>query len=360
MKPKTMILLALAVICGLAASYMTSRLLAERERGDKPAEGEKVKVLVAKQNLMPMYIKDPEQFFVEKDFIKGQEPKKAAKSFDEIRAKFLNKPLSAEQWVSVDDLLKKDQLGLQVPEGMRAVTIRVNIDTIVAGFVLPNSRVDVVNTVRADSARDSYSQIILENMLVLAVDTLDVKDPDKRTNLSNTATLAVTPEEGMKLALAGTMGELRLMLRTPGDDKRIASRTVRPEDVRRGTIRGGNPGVAEEDPTGSRSLSLVPDVPPVSRPGADPEKPEVIVKKPKKHVLRIWNGESLTNAVFVDGDPDDEPETQIQKSQPEREGTHRPEKAPIGPTKDRTAPAPATDKTSPAPTRPAAPQPGPG
>ena len=30
MKPKTMILMGLAIVCGLGASYMTSRLLAER------------------------------------------------------------------------------------------------------------------------------------------------------------------------------------------------------------------------------------------------------------------------------------------------------------------------------------------
>ena len=43
MKPKTLILMVVAVTCGLGASYMTSRLLAERQ----PEDTEKVKILVA-------------------------------------------------------------------------------------------------------------------------------------------------------------------------------------------------------------------------------------------------------------------------------------------------------------------------
>ena len=45
MKSKTLILLGVALVCGLAASYMTSRLLADRS--------EKVNVLIAKQKYAP-------------------------------------------------------------------------------------------------------------------------------------------------------------------------------------------------------------------------------------------------------------------------------------------------------------------
>ena len=46
MKPKTMILMVVAVACGLAASFMTSRYLAGQNR-QPAADEEKVKVLVA-------------------------------------------------------------------------------------------------------------------------------------------------------------------------------------------------------------------------------------------------------------------------------------------------------------------------
>src|SRR6266852_7351806 len=152
MKPKTMALMAVAVICGLGASYMTSRLLAERTT-DTPQEVEKVKILVARKNVpQGTYIKEPTDWFVEKEFTKGEEPKKAVQNFDELKDKVLSKPLSAEQWVTADDLLRKEDAPIThaIPKGMRALTIRVSVDTVVGGFVQPNSRVDVINTVGGD------------------------------------------------------------------------------------------------------------------------------------------------------------------------------------------------------------------
>src|SRR5438876_2602762 len=98
MKSRTMILSGIAIICGLAASYMISRVISERE---PPAEEEKVSVLVAKQNLnLGLLIKEPEKYFEEKQFTKGQEPKKAIKDFAEVKDQYLTKPLSAEQFVT--------------------------------------------------------------------------------------------------------------------------------------------------------------------------------------------------------------------------------------------------------------------
>src|SRR5437660_139536 len=202
MKSKTMILMVVAVVCGLGASYMTSRLLAERREPQQ--EEEKVKILVARKNIpQGQFIKNPEDWFIEKEFSVDDAPKKAVRNFEEAKDRVLNKPLNAEQWVSAEDLLRKDQAGLQaaLPKGMRAVAIKVNVDTVVAGFVQPNSRVDVINTVKGND-KEAYSQTILQNMLVLAIDTLDKRDPDKNAILSTTVTLAVTPEEVEMLALA--------------------------------------------------------------------------------------------------------------------------------------------------------------
>ena len=71
MKPKTMILMVVAVSCGLGASYMTSRLLADRDH-----QVEKVTILVAKKALnMGDTIKAPDDWFIEKEVPKGEEPR---------------------------------------------------------------------------------------------------------------------------------------------------------------------------------------------------------------------------------------------------------------------------------------------
>ena len=99
MKPKTLILMFVAIGCGLAASYMTSRLLAER--GNKDQVDEKVTVLVAKKNLsMGTLLKDPEALFEPKSFTRGEEPKKALRAFDQLKDRRLNKPIAAEQFTA--------------------------------------------------------------------------------------------------------------------------------------------------------------------------------------------------------------------------------------------------------------------
>src|SRR5262249_3230393 len=168
MKSRTTVILGvLAIVCGLAASYGVSRLLSERE---PPPEEEKVSVLVAKQNLsMGFIIKEPEKYFEQKQFTKGQEPRKAIKGFEELKDKYLQKSLSAEQFVTLDDLLDKDSgFTSQMTKGKRAFSIKVNPDTAVAGFVLPHSKVDVVAVTKVGDR--TLSKIILQNVLVLAVD----------------------------------------------------------------------------------------------------------------------------------------------------------------------------------------------
>ena len=69
MKPKTMILMVVAVVCGLAASYMTSRLLADKT---PPPPAATVTVLVAKQKINAWTpIKNPEELFVAKEVPEG-------------------------------------------------------------------------------------------------------------------------------------------------------------------------------------------------------------------------------------------------------------------------------------------------
>src|SRR5947207_2202111 len=94
MKPKTLILMVVAVVCGLGASYMTSRLLAERD--DKPADQPavvKVKVLVAKKDLpmhTPLKLK-VEDYFTEREVVKDDAPKDALTKDDlaKLKGKYL-------------------------------------------------------------------------------------------------------------------------------------------------------------------------------------------------------------------------------------------------------------------------------
>jgi pilus assembly protein CpaB len=299
MKPKTMMLMVVAIGCGLGASYMTSKLLAER---NNQAQTEAtVKVLVAKQKVAPWTpVKNPEQLFELKDFPESVAPKKGIKSFEEIKDQRLNKGIEEDKFVTTDDLLSKEQAslaGLMKP-GERAIALRVNAESLAGGFIFPASRVDIVSTTR--SGPESVAQIILQDMLVLAIDTNPTRDPQAQAMLGTTVTLAAKPEEALRLSLAASMGELRLVLRPLGETGTVKLPPTKAGDLSK-PLRDSTTG---EEPPVVASSTPVPALPPVvdGAPKVDEAKAKVedVPEEDKRetHVMKITQGEYTQKAVF--------------------------------------------------------------
>ncbi len=112
-----------------------------------------------------------------------------------------------------------------VPEGQRGVTIKLDEAMRESGFVQPNSRVDVlVSMPRAPGSNEKIAKVILQDVTVLAAgQTVEIKDNKPVTN--TTVTMALTPPQVERLAVAQAEGKLMLvqrnlrdteMVRTPG------------------------------------------------------------------------------------------------------------------------------------------------
>jgi pilus assembly protein CpaB len=325
---------------------MTSRLLAERQQ--QQVEVPKVKVLVAKTKVPSFTVlKEPEKYFEEKEVPEGTFPKKALTSLDDIRDKRLAKAISEENFVLVDDILTQENSGLAatLPPGMRAVAIKVNAESSTAGFVVPHSRVDVIATVRRGDS-ESESKIILQNMLVLAVDQKHNKELDGGpTILGQTVTLAATPEEAQQLALAGAVGELRLILRGAGDNEISRFRPSKISDLGRQRVDALREK-SDEDLVAAGSLlpTSIPEPPRVGLPPVAPvlpmveEEPKVEEPPPVTHTLTIINGDATSRVVFVK-DKDGGWNAQVTAGQP-LEAPRRRNGSPVPPPP--AAPAPAT------------------
>jgi pilus assembly protein CpaB len=277
--------MVVAIVCGLGASYLTSRAFSPKT--DQPVE-EKVSVLVAKQDIpINTLIKDPNALFVLKEFAKGQEPKKAIQDPDKIKDRKLNKSLSEEQFVTAEDLIDPNQSSLdtRVPKGMRAIGLKVSPDSIAGGFVLPFSRVDVVSTVK--TGERSYSQIILQNMLVLAADTKIDPEEGKQSMIATTITLAARPEEAQKLRLAGSLGELSLILRRHDDEEIVSTKSVGMREMN--TPSSGSVASAG---AGGTSGPVIGDIPDVPKPASPPQvkKPDKKPEPPKPPKVRTLRG----------------------------------------------------------------------
>jgi pilus assembly protein CpaB len=223
MKPKTLILMVVAVVCGLGASYMTSRLLAERD--DKPAEApplEKVKLLVTKNNLAMHFAlrAKPEDYFTEKEFVKDDAPKDALTKADadKLKGKFLKRSLRKGDHITSDDLIDGNPNLKNLSNGMRAVGIRVSPEQVASGFAcVPGSHVDIHWTRRVSTDKDTFTKILLKDVIVLAADLASERNESGQAMLANVVTVALKDDDVMKLNLAAQLGSFVLVLRNLDD-----------------------------------------------------------------------------------------------------------------------------------------------
>lgn len=138
--------------------------------------------------------------------------------------------------------------------GMRAMAIRVTVETAAGGFILPGDRVDVVltrettlgNIGATEGDRSKFtSATVMQNIKVLAIDQSTRAGDDEQTVIGATATLEVSPGDAEALALAKSEGELSLILRsyadTGGPSGRVSAGPRQSAAVR--VYRGGAPEV---------------------------------------------------------------------------------------------------------------------
>jgi len=117
-----------------------------------------------------------------------------------------------------------------IPEGMRAVSVRVNDVIGVAGYVLPGTRVDVLATASpTQNTADMTTKVVLANVQVLTAGTrMEQDQKDGKPVQVTVVTMSVTPEQAERLALASTEGKIQLALRNPLDQSAPATPGMRP------------------------------------------------------------------------------------------------------------------------------------
>jgi pilus assembly protein CpaB len=159
-------------------------------------------------------------------------PKGGFGSLEEVAGRVATLPMSAGEPILEPKLAPQG-----TPAGMvalvsskkRAMTVKVDEASGVAGFIIPNNHVDVVVSInRGEFSTDPLARVVLENLRVLGTGQKIIqKEPDGKPQVVPTVTLEVTPEEGERLALASSEGHISLVLRGPKDDAHGGSKGIK-------------------------------------------------------------------------------------------------------------------------------------
>ncbi|WP_332671067.1 Flp pilus assembly protein CpaB [Aromatoleum sp.] len=191
----------------------------------------------------------------------------------------------------------KGGLSAVVPEGKRAITVRVNDVIGVAGFTLPGNYVDImVNTENTGANRNNedqmISKIVLERILVLAV-AQEANRDETKPKVVNAVTLEVTPEQAERLDLARSVGNLSLVLRNQIDSNPTDTAGITKAMLLRTSVEAP---VAPQSPPAKPAAPRRPAAKPRTETPAPAPTPE---PAPKQQVcVEVIRGVSKVNECF--------------------------------------------------------------
>jgi pilus assembly protein CpaB len=219
MRSRIFAVLAIAVLAGGGLAYGTYNMIS-----NQPPKFQQVPtqpVVVASNDLaLGTELKADDLKVL--NFPQGQAPEGSFTRVNDVVGRGLVSPIVKGEPVLPTKLASKEAgsgLPPVIPEGMRAVSVRVNEVIGVAGYVLPGNRVDILATASpTDQHADTTTKLILSNVQVITAGTRMEQDQEKGKPMQVTVvTLLVFPEQAERLALASTEGKIQLALRNPLD-----------------------------------------------------------------------------------------------------------------------------------------------
>ncbi len=224
MRPKSLMLLVLALGCGLVASIGISQVMDRNARQPKSVATTPIYVALHNINLG-----DPidASMVSLQEWPKDKVPPGVISQLDQLEGRRPRATIIQGEPILDAKLLAPGQLAdpiTSIPKGFRLKTISVDAEKSAAGLLSPGDRVDVQLFVKRDERNgidSAKTKVILQNIRVFAVDQTVQRSRDggdERT-IAKTISLLLTPEQASKLTLAENLGMVSLIPRNPNDEE---------------------------------------------------------------------------------------------------------------------------------------------
>jgi pilus assembly protein CpaB len=277
-KYSTLIALGLAIVCGALAVWLTSQWMEAKAADGQLSNREAIqmtKIVIAAQDLEIGTLLSTENLTLT-EWPKSNVPKGAFDNIEAVAGRVAVTKLPAGGPLRAAELADAGSgagLVALIPPGRRAMSIKVDEVSGVAGFILPNTYVDVIAVDYKGNRETREAKTILKKIKVLAIAQETTTEKGK-AKIVKSVTLELLPKEAESLALHSILGSIHLILRNPlemKDDE--PPPVVAPVIAKRTRIAQAKPKVVVEAPP----APLQPAGPPnysveVIKGSKDPEK----------------------------------------------------------------------------------------
>ena len=225
MQSKSLLLLVVALACGVVASIGITRVMANRSSTTVVQDVETQPVFVVKEDIPLGNVLTSDKLKLEQ-WPKGKVPEGVLGTLEEIEGRRPRTKLFAGEPVLDVKLLSKGEsaggAAPQIPVGYRSVPVKVDEVSGGAAMILPGDRVDVLVYAKAnckEGIRTTMTKTILQDIRVFAVDSVWTLEADEsgQSIRAKTISLLLTPEQTERVMLAHELGKIRLALRSPND-----------------------------------------------------------------------------------------------------------------------------------------------
>lgn len=298
--------LAMALVSGLLAALFAWYYMGQ-QRTPKEKAPEEILIPVPLRTLPPQVDLRPEMFRTIK-MDKEQVPAGVLTSVTSLQGRVSLTELVKDQPVKLNQIaVRSKSLGLAyaVPDGLRGMTLLLDIEGTTGDFVKPGNRVDVVAAYQSEGY--VVVRTIVQDVQVLAMGaatSIELPKEDAEATGSAQAparrqetpvTLAVTPNQAQDILTSDMAGNLRLLLRAMGDrtvttlpvsNSWTLIGKVPSKDTGGGQANGGGPSVSAATPQPQPAPSYYPGTtagpqnwgaPPTAPPPSTPKRPSVEV-----------------------------------------------------------------------------------
>ena len=198
-------------------------------------------------------------------------------------------------------------LEVKIAPGKRAMAVRIDDVAGLSGLIQPNSRVDVLVTLRdlANEKSEQVSKLFMSNMRVLSMGSEVQRGADGKATSATTAALEVTPDEAERLAVAMREGTIQLVMRGYGDPDSISTDGADAGDVL-AQLRSGRTAKRNQPAPVVQARPAAAAAPRKASPAPSPVAPPVVeapkAVRPESTTVRVYRGSQMSQQQFPTGD----------------------------------------------------------